>query len=291
MHPGDGDDIQVIRDELNDLRAELDAERSARGRPWWARAGQPKLGKRLAPMGLIALMLMLPVMVSASHQFSDVPTSHTFHTTISRLYGARLTTGCATGKFCPNANVTRGQMSAFLTRGLGRGAGREFVRHDDNWQSIVDFASVADVVMSPGGTGGGTAHVWVGGTVSIWTSEAGVCPCEVQAYLDADNGGRSELYVGMIGSDMAPADPQKSNSKPYATTAVSLSHLFTVDSGASNQFLLMVKIIPTKAPTWAFAHGFRGTVQAIYLPFGAHGGNAVFPDPPISGGPPDDPRP
>lgn len=290
MQTGDRDEIQAIRDELESLRTEVRASRLGR-RPPWAWPTRPKFIKPLTRIGVVALMLAMPLMVSASHQFTDVPTSHTFHTAISRLYGARLTTGCTATKFCPDANVTRGQMAAFLNRGLGRGAGTEFELNDDNWQSILDFGSVADVILTPGGAPLGTGHVWVAGTVTLWTSEIGVCPCEVQAYLDADNGGRSEMYFGMIGSDMGPANPDSTASRPYATTAVSISHLFTVESGAANQFLLMVRIVPTNPPTWGgFAHGYRGALQAIYLPFGANGGNAVFP-PPQDYGPPEDTRP
>ena len=89
--------------------------------------------RRLAVVGVAALILALPVAVSASHQFSDVPTSSTYHTTVSRLVGAGLTGGCGGGKFCPNAAVTRGQMSAFLNRGLGRGAYHADSTLDDHW--------------------------------------------------------------------------------------------------------------------------------------------------------------
>ena len=122
MQPGEREEIQVIHDRLEGLRAELDGVRSApSGSVRWARpAVRPRLARRLTRIGLVALMLALPVVVSASHQFTDVPTSHTFHTAISRLYGARLTTGCSSTRFCPGANVTRGQMAAFLHRAFGQ---------------------------------------------------------------------------------------------------------------------------------------------------------------------------
>jgi len=52
-------------------------------------------------------------------QFSDVPASRTFALSINRLATAGITTGCATGRFCPAGLVTRGQMAAFLQRALG----------------------------------------------------------------------------------------------------------------------------------------------------------------------------
>ena len=37
---------------------------------------------------------------------------------INRLAAAGITTGCAPSRFCPTANVTRGQMASFLARGF-----------------------------------------------------------------------------------------------------------------------------------------------------------------------------
>ncbi len=42
-----------------------------------------------------------------------------FEADIEKLYTAGITKGCADGKFCPDAGVTRGQMAAFLVRALG----------------------------------------------------------------------------------------------------------------------------------------------------------------------------
>jgi len=38
--------------------------------------------------------------------------------TINALAKSGITGGCATRQYCPNSNVTRGQMSAFLKRAL-----------------------------------------------------------------------------------------------------------------------------------------------------------------------------
>lgn len=42
-----------------------------------------------------------------------------FQGDIEALVAAGITSGCGDGKFCPTANVTRGQMAAFLVRALG----------------------------------------------------------------------------------------------------------------------------------------------------------------------------
>jgi hypothetical protein len=68
---------------------------------------------------LAALVLSVPTAVWASHQFTDVPDSHLFHTGISWMKDHNITVGCnppANTKFCPDDNVTRGQMATFMKR-------------------------------------------------------------------------------------------------------------------------------------------------------------------------------
>ena len=277
MERGDRDEINVIRDELERLRADVAAGRSGRERRWWSAGRRPRLAKTLSRVGLVALMLALPVMVSASHQFTDVPTSHTFHTVISRIYGARLTTGCSSTRFCPSANVSRGQMAAFLARGLGRAGGGDFGEDDNDWAAFLDGTPVAAADLSAGGTSGGIAHAWATATVNVWTNEPNVCPCEVQAYLlNETTGETSSTFFAMTGSEMAPEDPEDPDS-PYAEVLLSTSYLFTVDSGVSNQYLMIARVIPTTAPTEPFVSGYRATMQAIYVPFSSTGGNPTQP--------------
>lgn len=54
--------------------------------------------------------------------FDDVPADHLFHTEIVWLAEERITRGCnppENTNFCPEDNVTRGEMAAFLNRALG----------------------------------------------------------------------------------------------------------------------------------------------------------------------------
>lgn len=48
--------------------------------------------------------------------FQDVPPSHWAYSYIQRLYGARITAGCADGFFCPDEPVTRAQMAVLLEK-------------------------------------------------------------------------------------------------------------------------------------------------------------------------------
>lgn len=70
-------------------------------------------------ISLVVGALLVPVAVFASHQFNDVPDSHIFHTGISWMKDNNITVGCnppANTNYCPNDNVTRGEMATFMKR-------------------------------------------------------------------------------------------------------------------------------------------------------------------------------
>jgi hypothetical protein len=50
--------------------------------------------------------------------FSDVPPDNPFCRHVHYIYATHVTTGCEPGKFCPDANVTRGQMALFVSRAM-----------------------------------------------------------------------------------------------------------------------------------------------------------------------------
>jgi hypothetical protein len=64
----------------------------------------------------LAAILAVPIVVVASHQFSDVPDSNPYHNDIDALADSGVTSGCGGGNFCPSALVTREQMAAFMNR-------------------------------------------------------------------------------------------------------------------------------------------------------------------------------
>ncbi len=84
----------------------------------------------------IAVVMAVPLTLYASHQFQDVPDSHTFHTAIDFMAANGITQGCnppANTNYCPEDPVTRGQMAGFLKRfhdtfiaGAGTGLGIAF---------------------------------------------------------------------------------------------------------------------------------------------------------------------
>ena len=73
----------------------------------------------IALTAIIAVLLAAPTAVWAAHQFTDVPNSHTFHNAIGWMKDNNITVGCnppANTQYCPEDNVTRGQMAAFMKR-------------------------------------------------------------------------------------------------------------------------------------------------------------------------------
>jgi hypothetical protein len=71
--------------------------------------------------------------VKQGAQFLDVPNGAPFYNEIGKFSAAGITLGCGGGDYCPNANVTREQMAAFIIRALG-----EFNPPTPNSQRFID---------------------------------------------------------------------------------------------------------------------------------------------------------
>jgi hypothetical protein len=95
--------------------------------------------RALATVALVVLgaAIAFPLGVIASHQFSDVPNTNTYHADIDALADSGVTTGCGNGTtFCPSAFVTREQMAAFMNRLGALGAGKVPVVNADKLDGI-----------------------------------------------------------------------------------------------------------------------------------------------------------
>jgi peptidyl-Lys metalloendopeptidase len=55
---------------------------------------------------------------TAYKSFVDVPVTYWAYSFIERLYAAGITSGCGSGSYCPETEVSRGQMAVFLERGM-----------------------------------------------------------------------------------------------------------------------------------------------------------------------------
>ena len=91
----------------------------------------------VGPIALVAgLVVAFPLGVLAAISFSDVPPSHPFYYDIQAVAEAGVTTGCGGGKYCPDDNVTRGQMAAFMNRLGALGAGKTPVANADKLDGL-----------------------------------------------------------------------------------------------------------------------------------------------------------
>jgi hypothetical protein len=78
-------------------------------------AANPDSAPRTGTINLAGLIFT----VVQGMNFADVPLTHPFYTEIGKLAARGVTLGCGGGNYCPDANVTREQMAAFIIRGLG----------------------------------------------------------------------------------------------------------------------------------------------------------------------------
>lgn len=80
--------------------------------------------RRWTIIAIAALVMntVLATAVIAGHTFNDVPSNHTFHDDIAWLAANDITRGCnppANTSYCPQDDVNRGQMAAFMRRFAG----------------------------------------------------------------------------------------------------------------------------------------------------------------------------
>ncbi|MDJ0665290.1 MAG: S-layer homology domain-containing protein [Acidimicrobiia bacterium] len=114
-------------------------------------------------VGVLSIAGIAPL--AASHDFTDVPDNHVFHTDIAWIAVAGITKGCnpAEGntKYCPNDLVTRGQMAAFLDRGLDLPATSTDYFEDDNgniFEASINRLAAAGVTKGCNPTEGNTKY-------------------------------------------------------------------------------------------------------------------------------------
>ncbi len=92
---------------------------------------QPLPNQTIAPTGFTATfpansatLVVIPQSAAATAEFNDVPSSAAYFDAANLMFQAGVTTGCIPGStpqtrsFCPNENVTREEMAAFIVRAV-----------------------------------------------------------------------------------------------------------------------------------------------------------------------------
>jgi hypothetical protein len=195
-----------------------------RSRPRWA---------KLAVAALVAAGVFAVPVAWASHNFTDVPNGHPFHTDISAVLGAGITAGktCVPPgtppTYCPSEPITREAMAAFMRRGGGRMAQDQTADVAANLTGAT-ILEVEEEDMTVGGVNG-TQLVMVQGSVTIDSAAVG-CPCEWRAFLVQDDGTASEVV-----SDPTYLEVEAGDGDIDATVHISWS--FIAGSGPHNYSL------------------------------------------------------
>lgn len=139
------------------------------------------INRRRVAVLLVAISLAAPAVVLASHRFTDVPDSNTFHGQISVLADSGITKGCnlAQTMYCPAQDVRRDAMAGFLTRGLGRMNSTTFV-----FPTVADGSAVTSTTIRTEGTA--TIHAIASFYILMDASGTPSYPCERLTYLSVD---------------------------------------------------------------------------------------------------------
>ena len=214
-------------------------------------------------LALVLALVAAPAIVLAAHQFSDVPDSNPFHDEISMLADSGVTLGCGGGKFCPRSSVTREQMAAFMTRGMGYAtvaAGALPIS-----ESATTYLAVAE--LPAGGATGGSVYVTVSADVSLVDFVSG-CPCAVIVGVEnLDTGEIALESLFVVGSETVDGGSANTGSVHW---------VFQVPSGTTAAFGLYADVF-TETVDSLGTNGvpapeeplLTGNLVAEYSPFGA----------------------
>lgn len=221
-------------------------------RPRWFTLGTRYRKLKAAGVALGATLVVAVPAAWANHDFSDVPTAHQFHSQISAIKGAGITTGCGVGLYCPDDLVRRDAMAAFMHRGFGRVAQGEWFIGVPTVETAATVTSTITTGVAAGSSGNGFLKT----------------DASVQIYSDCDSLYRVLLYLqgyGYMGSDGAY---QTVYTGEFA--ALHLTGAAPAGTGA--------KTVEVRIFGGCGAAESVGDVTTTYLPFGSTGTTTLAVD-------------
>jgi hypothetical protein len=101
----------------------------------------PRKWVRIAMIVGVTALVVAPLTAVASHSFTDVPDTQTFHDDIEWLKDTGVTRGCnppENTEFCPDRFTSRGEMAAFMKRYA------QFIDAEDGTPGEADNADTVD---------------------------------------------------------------------------------------------------------------------------------------------------
>jgi hypothetical protein len=221
---------------------------------------------------LATVLLLVPGIALANHQFGDVPQNNLFHDAISNVAGAGITAGFGDGGFHPADPVTRQAMAAFLDRGLGHAGVTTTV--DPSAVPVTvnsgETAGEGSPVMSltidvPGAPNAFSPvqNVYVYGRVALhdaMSTSLDGCPCEFSAFVFDSAGGQ------IFGN----ADTFQTTSTDDFTFTVDVEGLFVAPPGPRTYILgVMLSNRDTSATSASFDLAPTSLLSALTFPFRA----------------------
>lgn len=210
---------------------------------------------------VVALAVAIPASVWASHQFNDVATGHPFHSQISAVAGAGITTGFPDGGFHPSDPLTRQAMAAFLERGLGR-VGMSSTAGDlplaPNTNDVLTAVSI-----DAGAAGVGAGFVLLIGTGWFKTTAPAECPCRISL----------DIVDLQAGTSLASTEFDVGGAANEGGTVLGTGTVQTVarvTGDSTRQFGLRAFLHDSTG-----AMSASGSLSALYVPFGPDGDDTL----------------
>lgn len=220
-----------------------------------------------APIGL----------VFASHQFGDVPNSNPFHADIAAVANAGVTSGCGGGNYCPDRNVTRAEMAAFMNRLGALASNKTPVVNADR----VDGLDANDLVRAGYMSTGATTPIAAtltqyGGLLSITAPQAGFVIVTASASVQnvgCDTGIGGCVIVARVQhvQSSATSNWSRQTIQTGGYGAMSWSTTFAVSPGV-NTFRIMLS---RPGAGGGVMNGYYAEATGLFVPFGATGGSTL----------------
>jgi hypothetical protein len=208
------------------VRVEIDIRR-----PRWLPS---RVSRRWKVLGALAVLALVgtPVGVLANHRFPDVlPGSG--HTEVSKVADAGIARGCGnSGNFCPGNPVTRLQMAQFVSRAGGSATAKKLPLSGFELTTDPQTALFIDVVVP--GLAGNEQLVKVEADVVVRAPSTALCVCEASFFLQDDNNPSTQFSATHF---VTLTDPEPTTGA-RADVPVSLSYVFTAESGTTQRFHL-----------------------------------------------------
>jgi hypothetical protein len=221
----------------------------------------------LLAIALTALFALPAGIVLASHQFDDVPTGSSIHDDVEAIANAGVTTGCGGGNYCPNDNVTRGQMAQFMNR-LGALDGQDPSVNADR----LDGRHAADLTRAAHATTGTQSPDLT--TIPINYLEVEIeAPTEGWVYVTAAVTVREQACtmecVVVAELRTVPGGDTTWDAEEWVDerASLALTSVFFVDEGSNAISLWLERPIKEDGLT----NGWMGQLSALFVPFDGTG--------------------